>query len=247
MRDLGNARTVVDRGDAERVEPGHIGPAQLGPYRPADSLGKGRGGRLGQAGPGPAGRIDDRHRPRSEHRTHVLGRLVFRAVRREPVVDGHHALVRHHVPGHPALDEDGVQPLAILQPVDHWCPRLVAAQHVEHRSRRVDRVRAHPGPGRVRPLARHGHVGPQRALAAALDAAVGRLQQDREVAGQEVGLGSAHNAEPVTGRLDLLAVVEHVGHVVHRLRHRRGQPQLHGDAGLHVRGPASVQPAVGYV
>ena len=94
---------------------------------------------------------------------------------------------------------------------------------------------------RVRPLPRRGDVGPQRALAAALDHAAGRLEQDGEVPGQQLGPVAADPGQPVALGLDLLAVVEHVGHVPDRAGQRRGQAELDGHPGLHVGGSATVE------
>ena len=50
---------------------------------------------------------------------------------------------------------------------------------------------------------------PQRALAARLHRAAGRLAQEREVGVQPVAVLALDPAEPVAGGLHLLAVVEH--------------------------------------
>ena len=81
------------------------------------------------------------------------------------------------------------------------------------------------------------------ALAAALDGGVGRLHQHREVAGQPVGVVARDPAEAVLVRLDLLVVVEDVGDVAVGLGQVGGQPELDGDAALHVGGAAAVDPA----
>ena len=91
-------------------------------------------------------------------------------------------------------------------------------------------------------LAGRGDLGPHGALAAALDLASARLHQHREVAAEQFGAAPAEPAQPVARRLDLLAVVEHVGDVAYRVRHAGGQPQLHRDPGLHVGGAAAVEP-----
>ena len=87
-----------------------------------------------------------------------------------------------------------------------------------------------------------GHFGPHGALAAALDLASARLHQDREIPAEQLGAAPAEPAQAVAGRLDLLAVVEDVGNVAYRLGHAGRQPQLYRDAGLHVGGPAAVEP-----
>src|SRR5690606_8141170 len=59
-----------------------------------------------------------------------------------------------------------------------------------------------------------------------------------------VGMVPGEPAQPVPLGVDLLAVVEDVGEVVHRLGEGGGQPQLHRDAALHVGGAAPVEPVV---
>lgn len=172
----------------------------------------------------------------------MFGRLGRRTIRREPVVHRHHALVGYHVAGHSAAHEHRVQPLVVPQPVHHRLARLVGPEHVEHSPGQVDGVRAHPGPRGVRPLPRHRHRGAQRALAATLDLAGRRLEQDREVAGERRRVDPGQPRQPTAGGLDLFAVVEHVRHVVHGRRHGGGEPQLHRDTRLHVGRPAPVQP-----
>ena len=105
-------------------------------------------------------------------------------------------------------------------------------------------VAAHPGPGTVRAAAGRGHLGAHGALAAALDLTAARLHQHREVAGEQPGVAPAEPAQPVAHRLDLLAVVEDVGDVAHRLGHAGREPELDRDAGLHVGGPAAVEPVL---
>ena len=78
-------------------------------------------------------------------------------------------------------------------------------------------------------------------LAACLDDGVGRLHQDREVALEQVGTTLREQLEPVVRRVDLLGLVEQVGHVVLRLRHRRRQLEDDGVAALHVAGAEPAQ------
>ena len=94
----------------------------------------------------------------------------------------------------------------------------------------------------MRPLPGGGHLGPQRALAAALDQARARLHQHGEVTGEQVRGGAAQPQQPVALGRDLLALVEDIGHVPARRGHVRGQPELHRDPGLHVRRAAAVHP-----
>jgi hypothetical protein len=240
--DLRDARTVVHRRDAERGEPGHVGPAELGPGRPADRRDERGRRRVPQAGPGSLRHVEHGHRPGGEQRPDEVRRLLPVAVRREPVVDRDHALVRHDVPGDPAADGDGVQPLVVAQPVDVRLPGRVAAQHVQDRAGFVDGVASHPGTRGVRPLPGRSDLRPQRALAAALDFRRTRLHQHREVAGQQLRATAAQPQQPVTVGGDLLAVVEHVGHVPGGRGQAGREPQLHRHPGLHVGAAAAVQP-----
>ena len=228
VRQLRVARTVVDGRDAERVEPGHVGPAQLGPRGAAHGRGERRRGRALQARPGAAGHVGHGHRPAREDLLDVGPGLLRRPVGGKPVVHGDHALVRDHVAGHAAAHADRVQPLVVGQPVDVGLAGLVVAQDVEDRAGVVDGVAAHPGPGAVRALPGDRDLRPQRALAAALDHPAGRLHQHREVAGQLVRHHPAQPQQPVAGRFDFLAVVEHVGHVTGWSGDSGGQPELDG-------------------
>jgi hypothetical protein len=242
---LRQARAVVDRRDAERGEPGHVGPAELGARRleaVADRGHEGGRGGVPQAGPRALGKIDHRDRPGREQRPDELRRLRPVAVGGEPVVDRHHALVGDDVPGDAAADGDGVESLAVAQPVDLRLPGRVGAQHGQDVARLVDRVAAHPGARGVRPPPGGGHLGAERALAPAFDLARARLHQHREVAGQQVGAGPAQPQQPVALGLDLLALVEDVGDVTARRGEVRGQPELDRDPRLHVGRAAAVQP-----
>ena len=89
-----------------------------------------------------------------------------------------------------------------------------------------------------RALAVEPGPGHEDALAAGLDPAVGRFEQDGEVAGEEVRLLGEHLAQPVELVAHLLALVERERDVVARRRrvvvHPLGQPQEHCEAALHV-------------
>ena len=242
VRDLRDAGAVVHRRDAERGEPGDVGPAELGPRRPADGRDERGRGRVAKAGPGPRRDVEHLHRPPGEQRPDEIRRLLPVAVRREPVVNGDRAFVGHDVPRDAAPDPDGVQALVVPQPVDLRLPRGVPAQHVQDGAGFVDRVAPHPGPGGVRPLPGRGDLGPQRPLAAAFDLRGRRLHQDREVTGQKSGAVAAEPQQPVAVGGDLLAVVEHVGYVPGGRGDRGGQPELDRHPGLHVGRAAAVQP-----
>jgi hypothetical protein len=197
---------------------------------------------VAQAGTRALGDVEDRDRPGREQRPDDIGRLPAIEVRGEPVVDRHHALVGDDVPGHAAADGHGVQALVVAQPVDLRFPGHVAAQHGEDVARLVDGVAAHPGARGMRPLPGGGHLGPERALAAAFDLARTRLHQHRDVAGEQLGGGAAQPQQPVSVGRDLFAVVEDVGHVPAGRGQVRGQPELDRHPGLHVRRAAAVQP-----
>ena len=141
-------------------------------------------------------------------------RVVERARRRVAAVHDDLAPVGHDVVGDARLDPHDLQRLPVLEAVDvdRRAPRS-AAIALEQRRGAVDRVHAHPRPGRMRARAveRGAHV--DRALAAGLDPPAGRLEQDREVARDEIGALGEQPAQPVVLVGDLLAVVEHEGHV----------------------------------
>ena len=73
-------------------------------------------------------------------------------------------------------------------------------------------------PGRMRRDAVRDHVESHGAVAAALDAAIGRLADDREIAGEPIGMRLGHLAQAVLLGRNLLMVVEHVRQVVLRVR-----------------------------
>jgi hypothetical protein len=195
-----------------------------------------------EAGSGPRRDVEHGHRPRGERRPDELGRLLFVAVRREPVVHRDRARVGHDVPRDAAADGHGVQALVIPQPVDFGFSRGVRAQDVQDGARLVDRVAPHPRPGGVRPLPGRGDLGPQRPLAAAFDLRRARLHQDREVAGQEFRAAPAQPQQPVTVSGDFLAVVEHVRDVAGRGGEPGGQLELDRHSGFHVGRAAAVEP-----
>ena len=136
-----------------------------------------------------------------------------------------HALVRHDVARDPAGDPHGLQPLAVLAAVDLDArgPRRRRAGRSTSAAAWIGVV-AQPRPGGVRAAAGGADLDPQRALAAGLDQAVGRLAEHGEVGGEPVGQLALDAAEPVARGLDLLAVVEHERQVVRgaRRRWRRG-------------------------
>ena len=91
------------------------------------------------------------------------------------------------------------------------------------------------------PHALDAYVDPQRALAAGLDDPVRGLHQDREVGLEQVGVALRKELQAVALGLDLLALVEQVGHVPVGHRHRRGEPQRDRHAALHVAAAEAVQ------
>ena len=118
VRDARVARTVVDRRHTERREPGHVGPAELRQRLAADHRHELRRSGVRQAGQGAGGGVGDLDLEARQHPAYDLGCLVLALVRREPVVDGHPALVRDDVAGHSPGDADRVHALAVGEAVD---------------------------------------------------------------------------------------------------------------------------------
>jgi hypothetical protein len=76
----------------------------------------------------------------------------------------------------------------------------------------------------MRPLARDGDLGAQRALASPLDLAGAGLHQDREVTGEQFRAVPAEPQQPVALGGDLLAVVKDVRNIPDGRAEVRGQP-----------------------
>ena len=159
-------------------------------------------------------------------------------VRGEPVVHMDAALVRDHVRAVAAGDQRGVQPLAVLQTVHGDGLRLIGVEPRERLAGLMNGVLPHPRACRVRGHAVRDHVEPHRAVAAALDAAVRRLADDREVALDPFGMSLNHLAQAVLLGHDLLMVVEHEGQIDLRLGQRSRQIQQRRIGGLHIGGAA---------
>ena len=134
---------------------------------------------------------------------------------------------------------DGVEPLPIHQTLDRHFARLILGEPGEHGRGLVDGVLADPRACAVRADPGGAHDRAEIAVAAALDLAVRRLAQDREVCGEQVGAGLGEPGQAVEIRVDLLVVVPHPGDVDPGVDELRGELQLHGDAGLHVDGAAA--------
>ncbi len=102
-----------------------------------------------------------------------------------------------------------------------------------------------PRPGRVGGDALGDDLDAQGALAAALDGAVGRLEQHREVAGRAARARCRRRGpRPLKLAVDLLALVEEEGEVTARLGDLGGDAQHDADAALHVDRAAAPQLAV---
>jgi hypothetical protein len=86
----------------------------------------------------------------------------------------------------------------------------------------------------MRPRAERAQLHPEVAVAASLDRRVGRLPEDREVSCQEVWPTGSEPTEAVEVGRHLLVVVPDPGDVDGWLHELGGEPELHGDAGLHV-------------
>ena len=123
------------------------------------------------------------------------------------VVDGDHAPVGDDVRRHAPGDEHRVERLAELEPVDaprHRLRRRRAARRTLGRV--VDRVVALPRPRGVGGDALGRHLGPQRPLAAPLDAGVRRLEEHGEVGvGDQLGALLLDVQQAVVPGVDLLA------------------------------------------
>src|SRR5690606_19095550 len=168
----------------------------------------GGGHRVVQPGPRPGRRVHERHLVPLEHLAHVVLRLLHGQVGGEAVVDGDHALVGDDVAGHAAAHAHRVQPLVVLQPVDHRPPRLIGVEPGQYGLDAVDGVDPEPRPGAVGALAGAPDVGADRALAAALDGPAGGLNQHSKVGGEPDGVLFRDALEAVQLGRDLLAVVE---------------------------------------
>ena len=101
---------------------------------------------------------------------------------------------------------------------------LVGVQAVQDIGGLVNGVLPHPCPGRMRRDPVRDHVEPHGAVAAALDAAVGRLADDREIAGEPIGMRLGHlpqtvllRPQPPHGRRTRTS-----GHIAGRPAWRRG-------------------------
>ena len=164
-----------------------------------------------------------------------MGHGIFRrAVGGEAVIQPYDGAVGHHIARHAALDVHGLQALAELAPVDGHAARLVVGHPRQHLAQAMNGVAAEPGASGVGPLASDAHLDPHRALAARLDASAGGLGEDGRVARHEVGALGEEAVDPVEARVDLLTLVEDVGHVDRGRAHRASELGQHGHARLHV-------------
>ena len=155
-----------------------VQPSLASTGRPSASTNAGP--RAGAARAGPRGAVDDVDVVAGEDLAHVVLGLVLRQRGGEAVVDGDDALVRDDVARDAAADEDRVERLAVLQPVDDRVPARRRPAARARRRRRGSRC----APSTAGPSARRcpgRHLGAQGALAAALDAPVGGLEQHGEV------------------------------------------------------------------
>ena len=123
---------------------------------------------------------------RAHHQSLGLGQ---RLVRGEAVVDVYAAFIRNDVRAFAAGDQRGVEALAIIEPVHVHGGRLVGVESVQNVGRLVDGVLPHPCTGGVRGHAVGYDVEANRTVATALDAAVGGLADDGEIAGDPIGMG----------------------------------------------------------
>jgi hypothetical protein len=233
----------VDRGYAQGAEAGHVGPAELRFHVATHGLDERLGCRQPEPGHGAGRAVGEGHVVALEELSEEGLGLGLGAVGGEPVVHRDDALVGKHVAGDATADEHRVEPLVVLQPVDHRLARLERIEPGQHVRGAVDRVDALPAARGVGTLPRRTHVDPHRALATALDVRSRRLHQDREVRGHQLGVGLAEDVEAVELLLDLLGVVEDERQVAVGLADGRGEPKDDGVASLHVAGAEAVQQA----
>src|SRR4051812_20227917 len=118
VRQIGVARAVVDRRNAELGESRHVGPAELRGGRLAHNRHELRGRGRGQARLRGRCHIGDTYVEATEHVANVRLCVVDRSIRGEPEVDTDDALVRDHVAGDTATDADGGQAFAVQAAVD---------------------------------------------------------------------------------------------------------------------------------
>ena len=150
-------------------------------------------------------------------------RDLHRHARGEAPVHDDAALVGYDVVGDPALDPHRLERLAVLQPVDVDRTGVGRGDPSERRGGPMDGVGPHPGTRGVGPGAAVGGPHVERALAPRLDPPLGGLEQDREVAGHELGRAGEEVAQSVPLLGDLLPDVEDERGVEAR-RRRRARP-----------------------
>ena len=140
----------------------------------------------------------------------------------------------------PPRDADGVEALAVDEPVDLDGRGLVRGEPRRAPARACGSALS---PTQLRAECARSAVGAELdaevAVAAALDLPVRRLAEDREVAREQVGPVAREPPEAVELGGDLLVVVPHPRDVDDGVGELDGELQLHGDAGLHVDGAAA--------
>jgi len=234
MRERRVSGTEVHRGDAELRELRDVGPAEFGGDFDPEVRDERRSGRKRQAWPGGGGRVDDPDVEPLEHLPDVIGGLVLGSVGREAEVDRDGGRVGNDIAGDSPADADGVESLAVFEPVDLHPSRLVLVQPRQDLAGGVDCVLPHPGAGGVCTDAAGHHLGAQCPLTAGFDPAARRLHQDREVGRQQLGTLTCDPTKSVVNVLDLLALIEHERDVPPGGRGAHGQPQADRNAALHV-------------
>ena len=232
-------RAVVHRGNAEFSEAGHVGPAELGVGLTADGGQEAGGGGLIEAGSRPGRTIGHLEGVAVEEFGQELFGLGQRAIGGEAEVDLDPAGIGDDVPSDATNDLHRVQTLVVFQPVDVDDARLVAREPVEDVGGVVNGVVTQPGAGRMCRQAGQLDGDPHRALAATLDAGVGRLAEHREIGGQQFWVLPAEDTETVFVGVDLLVVVEDPADVPAGGRQRLRGGELNGHPALHVAGAAT--------
>ncbi len=162
------------------------------------------------------------------------------AVRGEPVVHGHHALIRDHVAGYSTADADGVETFPVAQAIDHRLTRFIALQPAENLTCAVDRVGALPRARTVRAFAFNPDLDSDSSLTTSLDHPVAGFHHDGEICPQNVRIVLREPSQTVVDRGYFLAVVEDESNSMPGYRKVVREFQCDGQATLHVASSEAV-------
>ena len=125
---------------------------------------------------------------------HQRLRLSQRLVGGKTVVDMHAAFIRNHIRALAARNQRGIQAFLIRQAIHFNRTIFISVQPVQNLSGRVDGVPTHPRTRRMRRNAMRDHVETHRAIAAAFNTAIGRLPDNRKIAGNPIRMRLDHLA-----------------------------------------------------